>query len=174
MAAPDSNIDNEKAEQSRFACSDFLVADSSGMVAELKATMFEAIDSKAKRGETIMMGLKAAISAIAVHPTKPYLAVAQDDGWIGIYDYEDNFELKIFDDVTKKDKKSNEKPIHEKAVKLGDAKDVDRQRRLIQRANNVRAAALVHGKHPCPHGVARHGNLRGAARSARRRARARA
>ena len=50
VAAPDSNISDEKAvaEQpgsSRFACSDFLVADSSGMVAELKATMFEAIDA---------------------------------------------------------------------------------------------------------------------------------
>ena len=46
------------------------------MVAELKATMFEAIDAKSKRGATIMKGLKSAISAIAVHPSRPFLAVA--------------------------------------------------------------------------------------------------
>ena len=46
------------------------------MVAELKATMYEAIDSKSKRGATLMMGLKSAVSAIAVHPTMTYLAVA--------------------------------------------------------------------------------------------------
>jgi len=91
IAAGDSNLDQEKADASRFACSDFLVADSNGMVAELKATMFEAIDAKSKRGATIMRGLKSAISAIAVHPNRPYLAVAQDDGWIGIYDYENDF-----------------------------------------------------------------------------------
>ena len=56
-----------------------------------------------------MMGLKAAVSAIAVHPTQPFLAVAQDDGWIGIYDYENDFSLVIFDDVTKKDKKTKRK-----------------------------------------------------------------
>ena len=46
------------------------------MVAELRATMFEAIDAKQKRGQTIMSGLKSAISAIAVHPNQPFLAVA--------------------------------------------------------------------------------------------------
>lgn len=46
------------------------------MVAELKATMYEAIDAKSKRGPSLMMGLKAAVSAIAVHPNQPYLAVA--------------------------------------------------------------------------------------------------
>ena len=76
VAQGDSNLDQEKADASRFACSDFLVADSNGMVAELKATMFEAIDAKSKRGATIMRGLKSAISAIAVHPNRTYLAVA--------------------------------------------------------------------------------------------------
>jgi len=67
------------------------VADEKGMVAELKATMFEAIDSKSKHGATLMRGLKDAVSAIAVHPARPYIAVAEDDGWIGIYDYENDF-----------------------------------------------------------------------------------
>lgn len=98
-------MEHDKAETNRFKCSDFLVADSSGMVAELKATMYEAIDPKKKRGKTIMKGLKTAISAIAVHPTQPYLAVAQDDGWIGIYDYSNDFKQVIYDDITKKDKK---------------------------------------------------------------------
>ena len=80
-------------------------------MAELKATMYEAIDAKSKKGPTLMRGLKSAISAIAVHPTMPYLAVAQDDGWVGIYHYENDFNLVLYDDITKKDKKSNEKAI---------------------------------------------------------------
>jgi len=104
-----NNMDQEKADASRFKCSDFLVADSSGMVAELKATMYEAIDAKNKRGITIMKGLKSAVSAIAVHPNRPLLAVAQDDGWIGIYEYDNDFQLVIYDDITKKDKKQGEK-----------------------------------------------------------------
>ena len=75
------------------------------MVAELKATMYEAIDANKKRGITIMKGLKSAVSAIAVHPNQALLAVAQDDGWIGIYEYDNDFKLAIYDDITKKDKK---------------------------------------------------------------------
>lgn len=123
VAAGDSNLDQEKADASRFACSDFLVADSNGMVAELKATMYEAIDAESKKGATIMRGLKSAISAIAVHSSRPYLAVAQDDGWIGIYDYENDFQLIIYDDITKKDKKNDKAIIPDKVPKMGDAKD---------------------------------------------------
>jgi len=107
IEAGDENnlMDQDKAETNRFKCSDFLVADSSGMVAELKATMYEAIDANKKRGITIMKGLKSAVSAIAVHPNQALLAVAQDDGWIGIYEYDNDFKLAIYDDITKKDKK---------------------------------------------------------------------
>ena len=123
-SATDSHIDQEKANGSRFACSDFLVADSNGMVAELSAKMYEAIDTKSKRGATLMMGLKSAISAIAVHPNRPYLAVAQDDGWIGVYDYEQDFNLVIYDDITKKDKKSNDKGgVPDRAPRIGDTRD---------------------------------------------------
>lgn len=44
VAAGDSNLEDRKDDATRFACSDFLVSDNNGMVAELKATMFEAID----------------------------------------------------------------------------------------------------------------------------------
>ena len=101
-------------------------------MAELKATMYEAIDAKSKKGPTLMRGLKSAISAIAVHPTMPYLAVAQDDGWVGIYHYENDFNLVLYDDITKKDKKSNEKAIiPDKAPKLGDARDGKPPRRRL-------------------------------------------
>ncbi len=124
LASGDSNMSQEKADGGGFACSDFLVADSNGMVAELKAKMYEAIDANSKKGKTLMKGLKSAVSAIAVHPTRPYLAVAEDDGWIGIYDYENDFQLLIYDDITKKDKKNNEKAIMpDKVPRLGDAKD---------------------------------------------------
>lgn len=53
---------------SEFACSDFLVADSNGVVAEFKSTMFEAIEESEKKSKTIMWGIKSPVSAIAVHP----------------------------------------------------------------------------------------------------------
>ena len=40
--------DGAGENSSDFACSDFLVADSAGMIAELKATMYEAIESSEK------------------------------------------------------------------------------------------------------------------------------
>ena len=104
-----SSLQGEKTDTNPFACSDFLVADANGMVCELRATMFEAIDAKDKRGETKMMGVRSPISAIAVHPTRSLIAVAQDNGCIGIYDYLQDFQLKIYEDVMSKDKKSNEK-----------------------------------------------------------------
>ena len=43
---------------------------------------------------------------------------------IGIYDYENDFNLIIQDDIAKKEKKSNDKAnIPEKGPKIGDAKD---------------------------------------------------
>ena len=60
----------------------------------------------------------------AVHPNRPYLAVAQDDGWIGVYDYESDFNLVIYDDITKKDKKSNDKGgVPDRAPRIGDTRD---------------------------------------------------
>ena len=63
------------------------MADSSSMILQLKSTLFEAIDKNKKRGQTIMFGIKSAISAIAVHPTKSLLAIAGAEGFIQIYDY---------------------------------------------------------------------------------------
>ena len=93
------------------------------MVAELKATMYEAIDAASKKSASLMMGLKSAVSAIAVHPSMPYIAVAQDDGWIGVYNYEEDFKMVIFDDITKKDKKGDKSLLPDKAPKIGDSKD---------------------------------------------------
>lgn len=96
----EENKDGTKKETKEppnpFACSDFLVADSNGVVSRIEATMFQEIDRKKKRGTTLMRGVKAAISAIAVHPTVSLIAVAQDDGWIGIYDYMDDFKVRVY------------------------------------------------------------------------------
>ena len=72
---------------SKFKCSDFIVSDSSAMVVQLKSTIFEAIDKNKKRGQTLMVGIKSSISAIAVHPHKSLLALAGAEGFIIIYDY---------------------------------------------------------------------------------------
>jgi len=63
------------------------VADSSAMVVQLKSRIFEAIESSKDKGETLMHGLKSSISAIAVHPSQPILAIAGAEGFIILWDY---------------------------------------------------------------------------------------
>jgi len=64
------------------------VADSSSMIVELQSQIFEAVESNKKKGVSRLFGIKSSISAIAVSPKNPYLAVAGSDGWIIIWDYE--------------------------------------------------------------------------------------
>jgi WD40 repeat protein len=68
-------------------CSDFLVADENALICMLKSSLFEEIEPAKKKGHTIMHGIKSAISAIAVHPTKTQLAIAGADGFILLWDY---------------------------------------------------------------------------------------
>lgn len=70
-----------------FACSDFIVADSSAMIVQLKSRIFEAIQSSKDKGENLMRGFKSNISAIAVHPKKSILAIAGANGFIIFWDY---------------------------------------------------------------------------------------
>jgi hypothetical protein len=43
-------LQDDNESKNPFKCSDFIVADSSGMVVQLKSTIFEAIDKNKKRG----------------------------------------------------------------------------------------------------------------------------
>lgn len=82
-----ANNDEQHEERDAFCCSDFIVADSSAMVVQLKSRIFEAIESSKDKGETLMHGLKSNISAIAVHPKKSILAIAGAEGFIILWDY---------------------------------------------------------------------------------------
>lgn len=57
------------------------------MVTMLKSKLFEEIEPGKKRGQTIMQGIKSSISAIAVHPRLPMLAIAGESGFIILWDY---------------------------------------------------------------------------------------
>jgi WD40 repeat protein len=70
-----------------FKCADFLVADSSAMVCMLQSTLFEEIDPAKKKGDTIFHGLKSRINCIAVHPSKPILAIGGKMGFIITWNY---------------------------------------------------------------------------------------
>ena len=96
--APPVNIHDDNAKEKKeeetttvteqFSCSDFIVADSSSCVVELQSQVFEAVESNKKKGVNRLFGIRSSISAIAVSPKNPYLAVAGSDGWIIIWDYE--------------------------------------------------------------------------------------
>jgi len=81
-ASEDRNDDTKN----EFACSDFIIADSSAQIIELKSSIFEAIESANNKGISRMVGLQSSITAIAVHPKKPILAIA-GDGFIILWDY---------------------------------------------------------------------------------------
>jgi WD40 repeat protein len=53
----------------------------------LQSTLFEEIDPAKKKGDTIFHGLKSRINAIAVHPTKPILAIGGKMGFIITWNY---------------------------------------------------------------------------------------
>ena len=53
----------------------------------LQSSIFEEIEPAKKKGETIFHGLKSAVSAIAVHPKKPILAIAGAEGFVLLWDY---------------------------------------------------------------------------------------
>lgn len=81
--------DDEKDKYEEFACSDFLVADSSALICSLKAELFETIKgSQENQGYTIMCGTNSAICGVAVHPTEPMLVVACNDGTVFLWNYE--------------------------------------------------------------------------------------
>ena len=108
-------LQDDNESKNPFKCSDFIVADSSGMVVQLKSTIFEAIDKNKKRGQTLMVGVKSSISAIAVHPHKPLLAIAGSEGFVLIYDYMQKGDPKMFQfEQFTNAKKSEQPPAAEK------------------------------------------------------------
>jgi len=88
---------SEEHEQDKdaFSCRDFIIADESAMVIQLKSKIFEAIESSKYKGETLMWGLKSSISAVAVHPKKSILAIAGSEGFIILFDYVKKVEISL-------------------------------------------------------------------------------
>ena len=87
FANKDDKGDGQKIEQVPFECSDFIAADTSGMVAELQSQIFEAIEPQKKKGTTLFAGLRSSISAIAVSPVDTILAIAGGEGYIILWNY---------------------------------------------------------------------------------------
>jgi WD40 repeat protein len=75
--------------QAAFRCSEFLVADSSACVMQLRPTLFEAINDtdKQKDMEVIMNGIRSHVSAVACHPHKSIVAFAIGEGYLQLWDY---------------------------------------------------------------------------------------
>ena len=70
-----------------FKCSDFLITDESALVCMLESKLYEEIEPAKKKGYTLMTGIQSSISAIAVHPRNPILAIAGSEGFILLWDY---------------------------------------------------------------------------------------
>lgn len=84
---PKAASQENEDEDDPFKCSDFLVTDESALICMLQSTLFEEIEPQKKKGFTIMHGIQSSISAIAVHPQAPILAIAGSEGFIQIWDY---------------------------------------------------------------------------------------
>jgi len=79
--------DSSKKPEAPFSCPEFLVTDDSALVCLLKSSLFEEIVGQKKKGVTLMTGIKSSVSAIAVHPTEPILAIAGAEGFILLWNY---------------------------------------------------------------------------------------
>jgi len=79
--------DPSKKQEAPFSCPEFLVTDDSALVCLLKSSLFEEIVGQKKKGTTLMTGIKSSVSAIAVHPTEPILAIAGAEGFIILWNY---------------------------------------------------------------------------------------
>lgn len=96
-----------------FKCADFLVTDDSALVCKLWSSIFEEIEPNRKKGEMIFYGLKSAVAAIAVHPTKPILAIAGHEKFVILWDYQKkgepilNFELFRKEETKEKDSRQH-------------------------------------------------------------------
>lgn len=106
-AAPEDQTDSKND----FACSDFIVADATAQVCQLKSSIFEAIDPQKDKTEQLLHGLQSSITAIAVHPKPetPYLAIAGSDGFIIIWDYINKKNVSFQFEEYGKEKKSGDK-----------------------------------------------------------------
>ena len=86
---------NQQQENNRdnitkqFACAEFLVADSSACVMQLRPTIFEAINDNDKKKDiqVLMNGIRSHVSAVACHPTKTLVAFAIGEGYLQLWDY---------------------------------------------------------------------------------------
>ena len=90
-----------------FTCSDFLVADENAMICMLQSTLFEEIEPAKKKGYTLMHGIQSSISAIAVHPKAPILAIAGSEGFIILWDYMKKTDIANNYDQFKKEESKN-------------------------------------------------------------------
>lgn len=78
---------DQDGKNDTLRCSDFIVADSSSQIVRLSAPMFEEIEKKKKQGTKLLLGINSEISAIAVHPHRPILAIAGSAGYLVFWDY---------------------------------------------------------------------------------------
>jgi len=80
--------------------------------------MYEAIEKSDKKGKTIWSGNKKPVSAIAVHPHVSIIAIATDDGFIGIFDYMNNFDRKSVVHIPMEEKKDDKGSSGNEKLKL--------------------------------------------------------
>lgn len=81
----------------------------------LQSSIYEEIDPSKKKGHTIFHGLKSSITAIAVHPKKPILAIGGAEGFVLLWDYQKkgdplfhNYEFIPKDDPKQKERKEGQ------------------------------------------------------------------
>jgi len=107
---PKAAADLNEEVSNDFMCSDFIATDESALVSKVWASIFEEIDPLKKKGELLMWGFNSSITAIAVHPNKPIVAIAGKERFVVFWDYQkkgeriyDNYELFSKEDSKEKD-----------------------------------------------------------------------
>lgn len=86
----DFGLKDDKDKVEPFKCSPFIVADANAVIQKCRAQEFEAVHKKDPRDDIILDSVKKSIKCIAVNPNiqDPYLAVAGEDGFFMMWNYE--------------------------------------------------------------------------------------
>ena len=79
--------EDEKISSEEFYCPDFIIQTKAAFIAKAKSSAFNNYDVDGMRGRIIAISQNESIQSLAVHPTKPYLAISGVSGNIHIWDY---------------------------------------------------------------------------------------
>ncbi|KAF0973805.1 hypothetical protein FDP41_007192 [Naegleria fowleri] len=95
MAMTEEDLENMVRKNDEFYCPDFIIQTRSGFLAKASSSSFSDYDVEGMKGRILVISQNESIQTLAVHPSKPYLAISGMSGNVHIWDYQLKDVLKV-------------------------------------------------------------------------------